>query len=123
LEAASGSREGSASGAAGFVVNGTFYGLSCTGVAPESLRSKVGVVRVNSEDAERTVREVKGGEGRELLAVRVPTEGCGNAGDGPSEWSIAFDVRPETRARSAALACEVGLMGPEQRAVSGCTTQ
>lgn len=113
-------RDAGASGAAGFAVDGTFYALSCVGVAPGSLRGEVGRFRVNSQNEERTVREVDGGEGRELLAVRVTTEGCGNEGDRRSEWSMAFDTRPETRTKSAALACEVGLSGPAQRAVSGC---
>ena len=116
-----GAAERSGSGAAGLAVDGTFYGLSCVGVAPKSLRGEVGLFRVNSVNEERTVREVEGGEGRELLAVRVTTEGCGNKGDGRSEWSMAFDSRPETRTKSSALACKVGLSGPAQRAVSGCT--
>lgn len=120
---AAGSRGSGTSSAAGFAVDGTFYTLSCAGVAPDSLRTEVGIFRVNSENEERTVREVAGGAGRELLAVRVTTEGCGNEGDGRSEWSMAFDTRPETRATSAALACEVGLMGPGQRAVSGCAAR
>lgn len=120
---AAGSRDGGGSGAAGFAVDGAFYTLSCAGVDPESLRTEVGLFRVNSENEERMVREVAGGAGRELLAVRVTTEGCGNEGDGRSDWSMGFDTRPETRAKSEALACEVGLMGPGQRAVSGCAAR
>lgn len=112
----------SAGCAPGFKYEGGFYSIGCLGVAPANLGPDVGVVRVNTDNKAKPVRTITGWTAQQALAVRVPTAGCGNPGDGTSDWSLSFPLRgPEGRAQEAVITCAVALAGAGVRESLKCS--
>lgn len=101
------------------------YAIGCLGVASARLGPELAGVRVNSTDDEKTrLRAIKGWAPEQALAVQVATTGCGNDGDGASDWTLAFPLSgPAAWPEQKRIACDVGLAGPEPRKASGCDPQ
>jgi hypothetical protein len=105
----------------GFRYEGVLYGIGCLAVAPEKLGPDLPPVRVNFTRGLTPLRSVTGWTAGQALAVRVPTTGCGNPGDGSSDWSLSFPLRgPDGRPDEERVTCDVALAGPSVRQALRC---
>ena len=104
-----------------FERSGVQYAVGCLGVTSARLGPALPEVRVSSTGAKTPLRAIEGWSPEQALAVQVPTAGCGNAGDGASEWTLAFPLLgPASWSEQERIACDVGLAGPQARKASGC---
>lgn len=102
--------------APGFQRDGVLYAIGCLGVAPDSLGPQLMAVRVNSTGEMAPLRSVNGWTPGQALAIGVPTTGCGNPGDGASEWSLAYPLLgPDGWPEQERITCDVALLGPGLR--------
>ncbi len=100
---------------------GVLYSIGCLGVAPEKVGPDLPPVEVNSTGEVTPLRLVTGWSAGQALAVRVPTTGCGNPGDGSSEWRLSFPLGgPEGWSENDRVTCDVALAGPSLRQSLRC---
>ncbi len=104
-----------------FVHEGVVYGIGCLGVAPDKVGPELPAVRVSTTGKVTPLRSLTGWTAGQALAVHVPTNGCGNPGDGAADWSLSFPLRgPDGWLEQERVTCDVARAGPSVRQASRC---
>lgn len=104
--------------AAGFEIEGMFYGQSCAAVREDAVSSDV-LAEGELGSRTTTVNRIEGVDTTVMVAVGLPGGICGDNDTARSPWSMAFAPEADQAAVKQAV-CSVGDLTPEQREANGC---